>query len=268
MGPLSALLINNGFIGPYPDPPDPAALQRAPDPAADAAARLQTLLEGAGLTFGTPAISGAAPPTTAERVELGSITSPPLSEIAARALADGTTAEMLFKEVGRRSGVQELSRAGAAFGVFITLADEDLALPITVDLGPVDGSGLSRRNRSSCDLLRAVLAMGDDDALLDGALGPITQTELAACAPETDGQVQAYGAARDTATSLAGKYIAANGDEVTFALIANQDPGAGAPPFEVCNRLQTALLDAVAGHPYGPELAEMGPMPVATPVDG
>ena len=112
-----------------------------------------------------------------------------------------------------------------------------------------------------------------ESGLIDEILPVIDETDLAACAPETDGQVRVYGAARDTATSLAGLYTAANGDVVKFAMIANHvpdpeaDPETAPPPYETCNRLQKSVLDAVAGHPYGPELDELGPMPPADTVD-
>ena len=91
-------------------------------------------LEEAGIAFGASPTTGEAPITTAEQVEIGSIPSPPLSEIAARALVDGTTAEMLFKEIGRRRGGDPIRAEGAA-GVFFALLEEEL--PITIPSAPL-----------------------------------------------------------------------------------------------------------------------------------
>ena len=77
-------------------------------------------------------------------------------------------------------------------------------------------------------------------------------------------------AAKAKRLSKAGKlpvldYTHANGDTITFSMLANadDDPDGEAPaPFEPCNSLQRAMLDAIVGHPYGPELADLEPLPV------
>ena len=58
-------------------------------------------------------------------------------------------------------------------------------------------------------------------------------------------------------TALAGVTVADNGDVVTFAMIANgEDVGTA---LGTCNVLQTTLIAAVVGHPYGPALEDLSP---------
>lgn len=74
----------------------------------------------------------------------------------------------------------------------------------------------------------------------------------------------------DTATGLTGWYDAPNGERLTFTMLAEDptrletppdDPAAEpAGPFPYCNALQAAMLEAIAGHPYGPDLNELAPL--------
>ena len=79
-----------------------------------------------------------------------------------------------------------------------------------------------------------------------------------------------FSTANGASTGIAGIYEAENGERLTFVMLA-EDPGRlvvpeGAEegtlpvgPYEFCNPLQTAMLDAITGHPYGPALDELSP---------
>lgn len=267
VGPLSALLVNNGFVAPFPDPFDPAALQRAADPAASAARSLQALLTVGGIEFGLPAAAGTAP-TTAEQTLVAEVVTDDLRAIASRALVDATTAEMLFKAIGQRVGGIP-TRAEAAIAAAVTLAGAELT--VNTDTAPKDGSGLSGANLSTCDLLVEVLKLDDATPIVGEIVPPVADGSLAACAPETTADLRVYSSAAGAVTAVAGRSTASNGDVVTFAMIANQPFGTTAAPYEPCNAIQHELLDAIAGHPYGPALDDIGPLPVeaaAGPDDG
>ncbi len=261
--PLSALLVNDGYVW------DPAnqSVSRTDDPAAEAAAVFQALLEEGGLEISDAAQAGDQP-ESADQLAVASVDSAPLSRLAARALIDGTTAEMLFKETGVRAGTGAARDVAALFGIAIPLGEILIEAGLQADgmLFPVDGSGLSVRNQVTCDFLLEMLGLDFNDSFVQQVLPAIADTTLAACAPSVAGEIRVIGAAQGLITALAGRYTAENGDVVIFALIANAAPGPeteeAPPPYEVCNPLQASLLEAIAGHPYGRDLEVFGPLAV------
>ena len=266
VGPLSALMVNDG----YEWDPDTESITRAANPAIEAASVFEDLLEDRGLEITDPALAGTQP-DFADQVSIAAIDSDPLTLIATRALIDGTTAEMLLKEIGVRAGAGAARRDAAFQGVLLNLIDAGLPLE---QVFPADGSGLSLVNRVTCDLLVAILALDRADSLVDAVLPDIADSALSACSPDNAGQMRVMSAASGLTTALTGRYTAENGDIVTFALIANEDADPvsdpdtdpdldEAPPsFEPCNPLQRSLLEAITGHPYGPDLDVFAPLPV------
>ena len=255
VGPLSALLVNNGFMAERPSAP----LVRVEEPAAAAAALLTELLNQRGISVLAPARSGEQPPL-AEQEELAKIESPAISEIAKRALIDGTTAEMLFKEVGRVNGLSAAS-SDAFYGMQIALFQQGLP---TEGVQPRDGSGLSSLNRVTCSLLMALIEKASDNEVISSALTPISASVLAPCTPIAGTNIRVHSVNQGGVTGLLGEMIAGNGSTVTFALIANREPNAN--DFIPCNQLQTSLLDAVARYPqnYGPAKELLRPLPVVS----
>lgn len=253
VGPMAALLFDDGFNGWPVDTVDQAANSRAPDPALRAAQVLTALLEVQGIAVSGSARNGDAPDG---RTPAGSITSPSRDEIIARAMIDGTTAEMLFREIGVRLG-GEGQRESAFFGVLSTLDS------LGVDVGvPADGSGLSDANLMTCEALVTLLEHPDVGSTLRAALPLIGETELAECMPVGAEEMRVIASAEENVVAAAGHFTAENGDMVTFSMIANH-PDLGELLASPCNELTGTLLDAIAQHPYGPDLSSLLPAPAA-----
>ena len=273
VGPLSALLVNNGFAE-WPTSVDPTLNIRVDNPAASAAQLLDSRLEAAGIDVSNnPGIGDA--PALLERQTVAIIDSPPLEEILPRSLVDATTAEMLLIEISVRSGSEPSRLLGSLYLVTGGLTAAGLPFDI-ISTRPFDGSGLSSLNRTTCSMLHAAVESADSAAA--SALPPIDQTSVSACAPQWVDDLRVLASSDGATTGLAGRFSADNGDEVVFSmlvddptrLVADEEPvaeGEEPPepvgPFESCNHMQAALLDAIGGHPYGPRLETLSPLEAA-----
>ena len=268
IGPLSALLLNDGFES-WPEDQeffDQSENRRAGNPAVSAAAYLDDQFEAAGMIVQRSAQSGEAP-STADRETLAVIESPPLSDIIETSLVDATTAEMLLKEYGVRAGVDS-ERVNAIFAL-VTGGFADAGLPYDVTGGTryFDGSGRSALNRTNCEMLHATVA--DPTGIGARIVTEISESSVASCAAGA-GEMHVMATASAVATGLVGWYIAPNGERLTFAMLAedsgrlaapgNEPDAEAAGPWIPCNPLQSALIDAIAGHPYGPALDELSPL--------
>lgn len=274
IGPLSALLVNNGFAA-WPTSIDPTQNVRADDPAETAAELLDTRLEAAGIDVDDGPDSGDAP-AVLERQTVAVLDSPPLEDILPRSLVDATTAEMLLIEISVRSGSEPSRLLGSLFLVTGGLTAAGLPFDI-ISTQPFDGSGLSGLNRTTCDMLHASIA--DRESAAASALPPIGLTSVAACAPRGVDDLRVLASSDGATTGLAGRFAAANGDEVVFSMLVNdpsrlvvvdeeavpegEDPPEPPGPFGSCSNMQAALLDAIGGHPYGPTLDKLSPLETA-----
>ena len=254
-GPLSGLLLNDGYEK-YSTSRGSASRRRrvrATDPAQHAASVFDDLLEARGMVITNRPRSGAAPGASARSL-LGSVDSPPLTQILARMLgnSDNTVAEMILKEIGRRT--EGSARALAATGAEAALRKLLGALADGVRI--VDGSGLSSHNRLTCDAVAALLVRAGPGSPLVSGLAVAGETgTLRDCdaSPPKGGaganKVLAKTGTLNASTGLAGVAVADNGDAVTFAMIANE-------PLIImlgyCNSLQRALIDAAGHYTYGP----------------
>jgi D-alanyl-D-alanine carboxypeptidase/D-alanyl-D-alanine-endopeptidase (penicillin-binding protein 4) len=168
IGPLSGLAFNSGFAG------STSASGFSSDPAKLATTKLARALRAAGVAV--PAqIALAATPANAERVAM--VRSPTLGEIVntTDVYSDNFFAETLIKLLGARLGSGGSTAAGAA-------VVEEFARDHGSAVHAVDGSGLTRSNRSSprevVDLLLAMRgdAAGDEfiqDLALTGKEGTV-----------------------------------------------------------------------------------------------
>lgn len=149
-GPQSALLVNDGFVQFKP------SRVAAAQPAAHAAAVLTELLKSRGVSVEGPVGQSRAPASAASISELRS---PPVREIVAEMLkeSDNTTAELLVKELGFRFNGAGTTKAG------LEAIRTELALPANVEA--VDGSGLDRSDRATCNAIVGALAGVPADAL-------------------------------------------------------------------------------------------------------
>ena len=251
VGVLSGLIINDGY-SPYTI--DRRSHTRSVDPVQAAASDFDDLLEERGLVIRHRPRSGSAPAAT-DSTALGRIVSPTIAEMLVRILrySENTPAEMLLKQIGRHHG--DSSRAGSAAaataalgGLLGTAADE-----ITL----VDGSGLSVHNRMSCEAAARLLLLAGSDSRFVGSLSIAGRTPtLQSCGPRPPGNGQgpantvfAKGGQLNDSSAIAGVSTAANGDVLTFAMIANE-------PLIIrigsCNTLRQLTLDAIGRYTYGP----------------
>ena len=266
VGVTDGLLVDNGFEE-FPDAVDPAANRRTSTPERHAARLLTDLLEVAGVAVGGAPKSGD-PPEAATRIPVADIESPSLAEIAARAMIDATTAEMLYRELAVRAG-NSAEPVNAAFGVLTALVElglvpEDEA----VNTFHLDGSGLSLLNRSRCDSLTAILDGGEGSLAVE-ALPAASSGAIAECAPTGLDSLHVHASARPEVSAMSGRALSSNGDLVTFSVLVNWAPDAetgGLAARGVCDGIFPALLDAIVAHPAGPDLEEL--MPLAPPPAG
>ena len=255
-GPLSALLLNQGYSS-YSRTLSGLGRRgnvRAVNPAQHAASVFDDFLEARGMVITRRPIAGMAPDPF-ERTLLGAVESPPLSEILTRMLtySDNTIAEMLLKEIGRRTDGSD--RASAAAGVQALLRRQ---LGPSVDgLVIADGSGLSYSNRLTCGAVAGLLLeAGPGSPLVEGLAVSGERGTLRGCVPARSpgvhdqlNSVSAKTGSLDDVTALAGTSVAANGETVTFAMIANESD---IVLLGICNRLRRTLLNAAANYTYGP----------------
>jgi serine-type D-Ala-D-Ala carboxypeptidase/endopeptidase (penicillin-binding protein 4) len=263
-GPISALLVDNGFET-FPEEVEAAANRRADNPALHAATLLTDSIRAAGIVVeGTPTVG--VQPDAVSRNPIASISSPPIADIAQRAMFDATTAEMLFREIAVRSG-KDASQGSAFFAVPGLLVSAGVVQEDEVGLtGALDGSGTSDLDRQTCGVIANILTAGDD-TLAVGALPSIDRTTLAACAPTGLEELETLATAREEVTAMAGRAVASNGDTLTFAVIVNWLPDTETgelAPRTVCDGVVPALLDKIVEHPSGPALDQLSPLdPVA-----
>lgn len=256
VGPLSGLLINDGYVS-YTWKTgilDRLEYVRTAAPTRHAASLFDDLLEARGLVITRRPQAGTSPPRS-QMTSLASIESPDVGQIVARMLtrSDNTIAEMLLKEIGYRTLGSE--RATAAMVVEAVM--QQALGPLAAGIEIADGSGLSRYNRLSCAAVAELLRQaGPHSPLVAGLAVAGRSGTLRACGPATwppmAGSHNAVYAKTGTAhlsNSLAGLAQAPNGETVTFAMIANQRH---MDQLDKCNALRRTLINAAARYTYGP----------------
>ena len=193
--------------GPAPAP--------APAPATHAAEVFARLLRDRGVTV---AGSGEGP-APGNATPLATLPSPPMSIVVGRMLreSDNTAAELLTKELGHRFGGGGSTDAG----VGVTRSTlTTLGLPID-HLAIVDGSGLDRSNRVTCEDVLASLVRGKGP--LAGALpvagrdGTLAQRLLGTPAA---GRVAAKTGSLEGVVALSGWATSGN-EPLAFSLLLN-----------------------------------------------
>lgn len=246
VGPLGALMINDGVLTGNPIKPD--------NPALGAATEFTNMLQSMGfLISGTPKV-GVAPQ---ELPVIAQINSLPLSEIIAEMLtnSDNNTAELLVKELGftstgvgsREAGLEVMKAKLVEWGI-----------PLDV-LTLVDGSGLDRGNRLTCNSLSSLL-------LRDGGFGPVGSG--LAIAGQTGtlrdvlGESLGVGKLRGKTGTLTGAkalsgFVPYSADQASsYSLIIN---GANASNQTTYRPIWNALSDALGGFSGSPSATELAP---------
>ncbi len=251
VGVLSGLIINDGY-SPYAV--SRLSHTRSTDSTQAAASNFDDLLEARGMLIRQRPRSGSAP-AAGDSTDLGSITSPTVAEMLVRILrySENTSAEMLLKQIGRLHG--DSSRAASVAAATAALAN---VLGTTADeIVLVDGSGLSIHNRMSCEAAVRLLLLAGADSRFATSLSIAGRTPtLTSCGPQTPANrngstntVFAKGGQLNDSSAIAGVSTAANGDVLTFAMIANE-------PLIIrigsCNSLRQRTLNAIGRYTYGP----------------
>jgi D-alanyl-D-alanine carboxypeptidase/D-alanyl-D-alanine-endopeptidase (penicillin-binding protein 4) len=251
VGPLSALMVNDGQTG-YTAAPEAPATHRVPgDPPMLAAETLRTLLTQRGVRIGGGASLGAP---TSDAPQLAALESPTIRDLVGQMLveSDDTTAELLTKELG----LQIAGEGSTAAGVRVILDHlRDIGMP-TDGLVLNDGSGLDEGNRATCALMTAVLDRGGPESELarllpvageNGTLRPRLRRTPA------QGRVLAKTGTLDFVNALAGFAQTADGSWLTFAYdVVGPDQPRGYVPVD-------EFAIALVGVPRGPDLTQLAP---------
>lgn len=252
VGPVDALMVNDGFAAFPGGGATDGGRTAAPDPPADAARILTDLLRARGVTVvGAPG-AGNAP---ADAVEVATLASPPMRTVVAEMLtqSDNETAEAALKEVGRHVSEQG-SFAGGAAGVTRLLQDGGVDLEgVTV----VDGSGLSIDNRLTCDTLVDVLTREDTGPVVRDGLAVAGESgTLAEVSGASAGHVRGKTGTLRNVTAVAGEVDTADGGTAAFAYIANVPD-----PDEVTAAQvgRDRLFEILMRYPQGVEIAQLAP---------
>jgi D-alanyl-D-alanine carboxypeptidase/D-alanyl-D-alanine-endopeptidase (penicillin-binding protein 4) len=249
IGPLGALTVNGGWSAWQPHK------VVVNDPANYAATTLAQLLKARGVQVGP--VSDGASPTDAPLI--ASVTSPSLRDIVASMLrsSDNLSAELLVKELAVHAGKPGTTADGTAV-VLAKLAS--LGVPVQ-HVTLVDGSGLDRGNRVTCNTLSAVLSLstrpdlgllltglpvaGQTGTLFDQFLGTPLVGKLKAKTGSLDG-VAGFAGTVDVNLPL------------QFAFIDN-----GSFPDAAADGLRARLGTILATYPTAPALDALVPPPAA-----
>jgi D-alanyl-D-alanine carboxypeptidase/D-alanyl-D-alanine-endopeptidase (penicillin-binding protein 4) len=253
VGPLGALMVNDGVTGFERAQARPAGQRKPGDPAPLAAATLKALLEERGVQVAGGVSSGTAPAGSLEIARLQSTIADQVGEMLA--WSDNTTAELLTKELGRRASGAGTTAAGtAATAAFL----REGGYP-TAGLALADGSGLDPADRLTCGLLSAVLdRAGPESTLAKGLAVAGKRGTLVRRMRHTvaEGNVFAKTGTVANVSSLAGFERTARGALVTFAFVQNGP--------RINTALQDRLAEALYGYPEAPDISDL--VPPARPV--
>jgi serine-type D-Ala-D-Ala carboxypeptidase/endopeptidase (penicillin-binding protein 4) len=236
----------------------------APDPAAEAAAALLTLLQQRGVVIDGGATSTRVPAPAAAL--LGEIAGPALHDLLRYTVqhSDNGLADGIFRSIGAAAG--DPTWHGAAAAVYRAL--EPLRLEWT-GAALADGSGLSRDDRLSAGLLA-----GLDARMTSSSLGQEWQDLMAVAGSSgtlrrrlvgtvAEGRLRGKtGSLRDV-RSLSGLVVGPDGTGYHFAIIAN---GLGDAEKAAARALQDTLPLALAEDLFGCERIPV-PLPADSPPD-
>jgi serine-type D-Ala-D-Ala carboxypeptidase/endopeptidase (penicillin-binding protein 4) len=253
VGPLSALMVNDGTTGYSLDPDGPAPDRRAGDPAALAAETLRTLLVDRGVRVTGGVRTATAP---ADVVEVATLESRTMQDLVDEMVgdSDNTTAELLAKELGRQRDGRGTTAAGTA-AIQEVLTEQGLP---TDGLRLLDASGLDPQNRLTCGLLVEALDEAGPDSALAASLAVAGETgtlRRRMRGTPAQGRVEAKTGTLSQVNALAGFATTLAGSTLTFAyLVDGPDQPLG---YQVIDDFVAALV----GVPDGPPVDELAPLP-------
>lgn len=219
VGPLSALIVNDGSTGYTETPAAPTTNRKAGDSPLLFVQTLKTVLIAKGINVGGDASTGRAPNDT---VDIAAFDSVPLTQVLSEMLlnSDNTTAELVTREIGLVARGSGTTTAGLD-AIRESLTKQGFDLDGFVML---DGSGLDTGNRMSCALALAffnALAGKTDLASalpLGGRTGTLRKRMLASA---STGRVRAKTGTLNSVNALAGRADTPQGSVLTFAFLHN-----------------------------------------------
>jgi D-alanyl-D-alanine carboxypeptidase/D-alanyl-D-alanine-endopeptidase (penicillin-binding protein 4) len=253
VGPLSALMVNDGQTG-FTETPDQQTANRKPgDPPALAAQTLKTLLVQRGVKVGGGGSAGAAPGGLQEVARMESL---PVSDIVGEMItdSDNTTAELITREMGFVAKGQGTTAAGIeVIGDTLRSLGYD-----TTGLELNDGSGLDPADKVPCPLVLDVLTRSGRDSVIGrsmavaGETGTLRKRMLGS---EATGRVRAKTGTLNEVNALAGYADTPKGNAITFLMIQNGLQPNGVSWVDKYAALLMSYADA-------PALEALGPLPV------
>ena len=258
IGPMSALLVNDG-LAQFPPTPDAHLPKETPadDAATHAADQLTQLLVARGVTVDGPPSAGQAP---RDAHELSHLDSQPVGAIVAAMLteSDNGSAELLTKELGVRDSSSGTTAAGVA-AITNELRTESLPLDGTVQF---DGSGLADNDRETCTAVQALLDREGPGSAFAAAL-PVagrtgTLTERFVGTPLA-GRLRAKTGTLNQATALVGYLQTVQGSRASFSFLMNVPPPRRITDGEV--NLEEELAGILVKYPETVDIAKLSPQP-------
>jgi len=244
VGPMSALTVNDNASqwAPHDVP--------ASAPAANATTVLTHLLQARGVQVGG-AGEGAAPPTATAVV--AAVDSAPIADLVGVVLtqSDNLGAELLTKELGRRFAGAGTTAAG--LGVTRSVL-QDQHLP-TEGVSMVDGSGLDRSDRATCQvLLRAVERGGPSGTMarglpVAGSTGTLFHRYVGS---PLAGRLRAKTGTLNGAAAFTGWFAAGQDRQLAFSYLVN---GIGSEAEG--HALEDKVAAALATYPEAPPAASL-----------
>jgi D-alanyl-D-alanine carboxypeptidase/D-alanyl-D-alanine-endopeptidase (penicillin-binding protein 4) len=249
IGPLGALTVNRGFsaIGPRPTPVD--------DPAVHAGNEFARLLRARGVTVGSGVTRARV---SGDALELARVESAPIKDVVAEVVrsSDNLAAETLIREIGVKVAKEGTTAAGLA-GATAKLAE--LGVPMA-GVTLVDGSGLARDNRVTCQALAATVGLGARPELrslwegmaVAGVSGTLADEMIGS---GLEGRLRGKTGFLNGVTGLAG--LVDVGRPLRFALVVNGSFGEA-----TAIRIRAQLAQIIARFPEAPPPDELVPVPV------
>ncbi len=247
LGPLGALLLNDGVIATSPIKPD--------NPALSTAIEFTRLLTERGI-----AVSGGPKTGTASQdlPVIATVVSAPLTDVVTEMLtnSDNNTAELVLKELG----LTDSAPGSRVAGIAVVLRELQAANIDIAELAMTDGSGLDRSNRVTCATLQSILVR-------DGGYGPLTMgfaiagqsgtlADLFLTGPMT-GVMRGKTGTLTGAKTLSAVIPYTDSQAIIFSLLLN---GPGVSNQSSYRPIWLSLTDALAKFSLHPTAAEISPM--------
>ena len=258
IGPMSALLVNDGLAA-FPPSPDVRVPKETPadDAATHAADQLTQLLVARGIAVDGAPASGPAP---GDAKQIAHLDSQPVGAIVAAMLteSDNGSAELLTKELGVRDSGTGSTAAGVA-AVTKALRNENLPLDGTVQF---DGSGLADDDRTTCAAVQTLLDRHGPASSLAASLPVAGQTgTLTDRFVDTPlaGRLHAKTGTLNQSTALAGYLDTFQGAHASFSFIMNTPAPQNIRQADV--DLEEDLAGIVAQYPESVDVTKLEPLP-------